>query len=58
MTVAMTYSSLVSDISTYAERTDAPFTAQVPSFISLAENRLAMEVRGLGIQTRKDDEPA
>jgi hypothetical protein len=45
---AMTYSSLVSDISLYTERTDAPFTAQVPSFIMMAENRLASEIKPLG----------
>lgn len=50
MTVAMTYDSLVTDISTYAERTDAPFLTQIPSFISLTENRLASEMRGLGQQ--------
>lgn len=50
MTVAMTYSSLVSDIATYAERSDSPFLEQVPNFIALTENRLAMEVRGLGQQ--------
>jgi hypothetical protein len=45
---AMTYSSLVSDISLYTERTDAPFTDQVPSFIMMAENRLASEIKPLG----------
>lgn len=50
MAEAMTYTSLVSDIKTYAERTDSPFVTQVPRFIMLAENRLASEVRGLGVQ--------
>ena len=50
MSEALTYSSLVSDVITYAERDDDPFVSQVPRFIMLAENRLAMEVRGLGQQ--------
>lgn len=44
----MTYDSLVADIQNYAERNDNPFLAQIPSFISMAENRLAMEVKPLG----------
>lgn len=48
MASAMTYSSLVSDISAYAERSDASFLDQIPRFIMLAENRLASEVHGLG----------
>lgn len=47
---SMTYDSLVSDITVYAERSDAPFTDQIPRFIMMAENRLASEVRGLGFQ--------
>lgn len=45
---AMTYDSLVSDISNYAERDDAPFIDQIPRFISLAENRIASESKPLG----------
>lgn len=48
MTAAMTYTSLLEDISTYAERDDAPFSDQRPRFVMMAENRLAKEVRGLG----------
>jgi hypothetical protein len=44
----MTYDSLVSDISTYAERDDDPFLSTIPQFVSLAENRLAAEVKPLG----------
>ena len=44
----MTFSSLVSDISAYAERSDSSFMNQIPRFIMLAENRLASEVHGLG----------
>lgn len=50
MSTAMTYDSLLLDISTYAERTDEPFTTQRERFIMLAENRIASEVRGLGSQ--------
>jgi len=45
---ALTYTSLVSDIQTYVERTDEPFVSQIPRFIMLAENRLASELHGLG----------
>ncbi len=44
----MTYTSLTSDIMTYAERQDAKFTDQIPRFIMNAENRIASEARGLG----------
>lgn len=47
---AMTYDSLVSDIQTYAERTDSPFVDQVPRFIMMAENRIASEDKPLGFQ--------
>lgn len=48
MAAVMTYSQLVADIQTYAERNDNPFVAQIPRFIMLAENRIASEVKGLG----------
>jgi hypothetical protein len=48
MAEAMNYTSLVSDIQAYAERSDDEFIAQVPRFIMLAENRLASNIRGLG----------
>ena len=44
----MTYISLVADIQNYAERSDDPFVAQIPSFIDLAENRIASEDKPLG----------
>lgn len=44
----MTYNSLVGDIATYAERDDQAFISQIPRFITLAENRLASEFKGLG----------
>jgi len=50
MSEALTYNSLLSDVELYAERSDAPFVTQIPRFVMMAENRLASEVRGLGIQ--------
>lgn len=50
MTAAMTYDSLISDITLYCERTDSDFLSQLPRFVMMAENRLASEVRGLGLQ--------
>ena len=47
---AMTYDSLVTDISGYTERRDQAFLDQIPRFIMLAENRIASECRGLGFQ--------
>lgn len=48
MAEALTYTSLVSDIQLYAERSDEPFITQIPRLIMLAENRLASEAKGLG----------
>lgn len=48
MPAAMTYTSLLDDIETYAERHDQDFLDQLPRFVMLAENRLAEEARGLG----------
>lgn len=50
MSEAMTYSSLITDVQTYAERDDAPFVTQIPRFVMMCENRIASEVRGLGLQ--------
>jgi hypothetical protein len=47
---ALTYDSLLDDLSTYAERADAPFTDQRERFVMLAENRIASEVKGLGFK--------
>ena len=46
---AMTYTTLVSDVTAYAERSDTNFTDQIPRFIMMCENRIASEVRGLGL---------
>ena len=48
MPTSMTYTSLVADVQSYAERSDNPFIDQIPRFIMLAENRIAQEIRGLG----------
>lgn len=50
MAESLTYDSLLTDVQTYAERDDQPFVTQLPRFVMLAENRLASEVRGLGLQ--------
>jgi hypothetical protein len=50
MTVAavMTYDSLVNDISTYLERTDTATLEKIPTFIMLAEQVIASEIKFLG----------
>jgi len=50
MSEGLIYASLLTDVQTYAERNDAPFVTQIPRFVMMAENRLASEIRGLGIQ--------
>ena len=46
----LTYTSLLTDIQTYVDRDDAPFTTQIPRFVMLAENRIAKEVKQLGFK--------
>ena len=50
MTIAavMTYDSLVDDISTYLERTDQATLQKIPTFIMLAEQVIAAEIKFLG----------
>lgn len=50
MTVAavMTYDSLVADISSYLERTDTATLEKIPTFIMLAEQVIASEIKFLG----------
>lgn len=51
MAEVMTYTSLVNDVLVYAEReNDQKFIDQVPRFIALAEFRIAIEVKGLGLK--------
>ena len=44
----MTYDSLVSDISSYLERTDEATLAKIPTFIMLAEQVIASQIKFLG----------
>ena len=48
MAVVMTYDSLVEDIETYLERTDQATVDKIPTFIMLAEQVLAAELKFLG----------
>lgn len=49
MAASLTYTTLVSDIIGYCERSsDTVFVAQVPRIIMVAENRIASECKGLG----------
>ena len=50
MTVAavMTYDSLVADISSYLERTDTATLQKIPTFIMLAEQVIASQIKFLG----------
>ncbi len=45
-----TYAQLLVLVPQYAERTDTAFAAQIPTFISLAENRIATELKQQGFQ--------
>lgn len=53
MTVAavQTYDSLVADISSYLERTDTATLEKIPTFIMLAEQVIASQIKFLGNQT-------
>ena len=44
----MTYDSLVDDISTYLERTDSATLQKIPTFIMLAEQVIASQIKFLG----------
>jgi hypothetical protein len=44
----MTYDSLVADISSYLERTDAATLEKIPTFIMLAEQIIASQIKFLG----------
>lgn len=46
--VVMTYDSLVSNIQTYIERNDPTTVAYIPTFIMLAEQVIASEIKFLG----------
>ena len=46
-----TYNQLQDLVPQYAERTDDAFSAQIPTFIALAENRLATDMKQQGFQS-------
>lgn len=50
MAAQMTYDSLVSDVMSYLERSDAQTLAKVPTFILLAESIISDELKILGQQ--------
>lgn len=50
MSASLTYSSLLTQVPGYLERSDAALTAQLPTLIMLAENRLATDMKQQGFQ--------
>lgn len=46
--VVMTYDSLVADIESYLERTDTATVEKIPTFIMLAEQQIATQIKFLG----------
>lgn len=48
MAVTMTYTSLAADVQSYLERTDTATIDKIPTFIMLAEQILAAEIKFLG----------
>ena len=44
----MTYDSLVADIQSYLERTDTATSDKIPTFLMLAEQALAADIKFLG----------
>lgn len=46
--VVMTYDSLVADIESYLERTDQATLQKIPTFIMLAEQQIATQIKFLG----------
>ena len=49
MSGVMTYNSLVTDLQVHCERSDPKFLAEIPQLINRAENRIAVEAKGLGL---------
>jgi len=47
----MTYTSLQQDVQRWTERTDETFVAVIPTLITLAEARIAREVKVLGLES-------
>ena len=50
MSASLTYSSLLTQVPGYLERSDAALTAQLPTLVMLAENRLATDMKQQGFQ--------
>jgi hypothetical protein len=48
MSYVMTYNNLVADIESYLERTDQATLSKIPTFIGLAEQVIASEIKFLG----------
>lgn len=46
--VVMTYDSLVADVEAYLERTDAATISKIPTFVMLAEQQIATQIKFLG----------
>ena len=46
----LTYAALVATVPSYLERDDAAFLAEVPTFVNLAENRMATDMKQQGFQ--------
>lgn len=51
MAAVMTYTSLAADIESYLERTDTATIAKIPTFIMLAEQTIASQIKFLGTLT-------
>lgn len=47
MSETLTYTSLVADVGDYTERDDASFTAKIPRFVMIAEQKIARDMRTL-----------
>ena len=50
MAAALTYSTLITQLPSYMERSDAKYSAQIPYIVMLAENRLATDMKQQGFQ--------
>jgi hypothetical protein len=50
MTYIMTYSSLTTTLESYLDRLDTSLISEIPTFIALAENRIARESKVLGLR--------
>lgn len=49
--MVMTYTSLVSEVEAYLNRTDAATIARIPDFIYQAEQRICRESKNIGLET-------